>query len=649
MISDSLVLRIITFVYYFTTDERENKMKKDTTLFHEFSAITTQQWKEKITKDLKGKPYEKLIRKTPEGFEIKPFYREEDLANISYINSLPGEFPFIRGNNTTKNNWLVRQDILVNDIGAANAKALDVRLRGVDSLGFIFPEESKQEEQDLEKLVENIRADIMELNFSGGDALTIVNSVDALAKKYNRNLSKVKGSVNYDPLGEYSVNGNFRKNEKEDFEKLLSLFETGKHLPGFQLITINAHLFHNSGGGIVSELAYALAMGAEYLTYLTDNGLSVDDVAPKIRFHFAIGSEYFMEIAKFRAFKFLWAKVVNAYGLNNANNAATHIHASNSLWNKTVYDPYVNMLRTTTETMSALIGGIDSLSVMPFDATYNTPDDFSERFARNQQLILKEESYFDKVTDPAAGSYYIENLTNELIHYAWELFLETDAKGGYLKGFQKGDIQNRITKEADEKDRNIALRKHSVLGINQYPNITEHLEQLTTELVLYPKKQTSTEAEPLVLYRGAMAFEQLRYQTDQHSLNSPRPKVWMFTYGNLAMRRARSQFAGNFFGVAGYEIIDNPGFEKVADGVAAANKSNANIVVLCASDNDYETLALDAFQKLNKDFIVVLAGYPSNIADELKAAGMENFIHVKSNVLEELKRYQKMLGIKNHY
>jgi methylmalonyl-CoA mutase len=308
-----------------------------------------------------------------------------------------------------------------------------------------------------------------------------------------------------------------------------------------------------------------------------------------MRFHFAVGPEYFMEIAKFRAFRFLWAKVVNAYGLNNADNAATHVHASSSFWNKTVYDPYVNMLRTTTESMSALIAGVDSLTVLPFDATYNTPDDFSERFARNQQLILKEESHFDKVADPAAGSYYVENLTNELIHYAWDLFLETDVQGGYFESFKNGLIQNRIKTEAAGKDRNIALRKHAILGVNQYPNITERLKQLSAQSVLFPEKINEEKAytEPLTLYRGAMAFEHLRYQTDRYADNNPRPKVWMFTYGNLAMRRARSQFAGNFFGVAGYEIIDNPGFESVAGGIAAARKAKPDVVVLCASDEDF--------------------------------------------------------------
>jgi methylmalonyl-CoA mutase len=624
-------------------------MSKEKTLFNDFPPISTQEWIEKIEKDLKGKPYEKLIRKTPEGFEIKPFYREEDLKDVSFVNSMPGDFPFVRGKNIKENRWLVRQNINVDDINTANEKALKIRLNGVDSLGFILPENFKTDEKTIEKLLQNIRADVMELNFIGGDYLSIVKSIDALAKKYNRELDKVKGSVDYDPLGFLSLHGKFNTNKDEDFNNILKLYSAGKHLPKFRLININGHIFHNSGGGIVSELAYSLAMGADYLTFLTDKGITIDEAASKIGFHFAVGSDYFMEIAKFRAFRYLWAKVVNAYGLENSKNAQPFIHASSSLWNKTVYDPYVNMLRTTTETMSAVIAGVDSFTVMPFDNIYKQPDDFSERIARNQQLVLKEESYLGKVVDPAAGSYYIENLTKELIYHAWNLFLETDENGGYLKSFFNSYVQKRIKKEAYAKDIAVALRKHSILGVNQYPNVNEYIEKLEDESVLYPETVDlkNVDVEPLTIYRGAMAFEQLRYKTDKYSSNNKRPKVWMFTFGNLAMRRARSQFAGNFFGVAGFEIIDNNGFNSIKEGVATAEKDNPDIVVLCSSDEEYEDFALDAFNNLKDKFTVVLAGYPLNIVEKLKKEGLVNFIHVKSNVLEELKYYQKIVGINN--
>jgi methylmalonyl-CoA mutase len=319
------------------------------------------------------------------------------------------------------------------------------------------------------------------------------------------------------------------------------------------------------------------------------------------------------------------------------------IHCTNSHWNKTVYDPYVNMLRTTTETLSALIAGVDSMAVLPFDAPFEEPTPFAERIARNQQLLLKGVSYIDKVNDPAAGSYYIEELTQHIITASWELFLEIDDQGGYLKAFDNGFITSKIKQESTAKDTAIAQRKRILLGTNQYPNITEHKDDLN-ERVIHPSTE-ETKEEVLVPYRGAMGFEQLRHKTDSYALNKPRPTAWMFTYGNLAMRNARAQFAGNFFGCAGFEIVNNPGFENVDAGIKAARQAKPDIVVICSADDAYVNNALKIFNALKEETIVVLAGYPKDLLDQLTEAGFTNFIHVRSNVLEELKKYQLELGI----
>ncbi len=612
-------------------------------LFEAFPPVSTNEWKEKILKDLKGADYDKkLVWKTGERFDVQPFYRSEDLENLPHMDIFPGSFPYVRGNEIKHNRWLVRQDIKVDNIEEANHKALKIRLRGVDSLGFYFDDNFKPDVDSIEHLCENIRADIMELNFKTKYPLEIFEAIDTLAKKYNRNLEKVRGSVEYDPIGVFSLKGKFHNSEEEDLALLKNLHSASAYLPKFQYIVINAAIFANSGGGIVSEIAFSMAMAAEYLTYLTNAGLDVDDIAPRIRFHFSVGSDYFMEIAKFRAAKYLWSKIVNAYGLNDASNAEMIIHVSNSRWNKTIYDPYVNMLRTTTESMSAILGGINSLSVLPFNSIYESETEFSERIARNQQLVLKGESYMDKVADIGAGSYYIESLTDKLIHNAWERFLKVDDDGGYIKAFRKGNIQKIIKEEALKKDNDIATRRRSILGTNQFPNTGEHL----SSDFLLPKRETkvdNTDVEPLVIYRGAEQLEWLRYTTDKFSLSNKRPVVWMFTYGNLAMRKARSQFAGNFFGCAGYEIVDNPGFKTVALGIEAAKKAKPEIVVVCSSDEEYAEIAEPIFSTLKDESIIVLAGYPKDLIDRLKEIGLTNLIHVKSNLLEELTRYQDMI------
>ncbi|NQU35115.1 MAG: methylmalonyl-CoA mutase small subunit [Bacteroidetes bacterium] len=611
-------------------------------LFEAFPPVSDKEWKDKIITDLKGADYDrKLVWKTGEGFEVQPYYRQNDIANLPHMDILPGNFPFVRGNEVKRNNWLVRQDVCVDNIKDANKKALRIRLLGIDSLGFKFDDNFKPDVASIESLCENIRADIMELNFANNYPLETVKALDYLAKKYNRDLEKVKGSVEYDPIGDFSLRGSFKNSEEEDLSLLIDLHSASTHLPKVHYLTINASIFNNSGAGIVSELAFSMAMAAEYLTYLTNRGLSIDEVAQRIRFHFAVGSDYFMEIAKFRAAKYLWAKIVNAYGLDDASNAAMYIHCSSSQWNKTIYDPYVNMLRTTTESMSAILGGINSLSVLPFNSVFETETEFSERIARNQQLVLKGESYLDKVADISAGSYYIEELTDKLIHNSWEQFLKIEDEGGYLNAFKKGIIQKIVCEEASKKNKDIAIRKKSILGTNQFPNINEHLASDFD----FPKRNiySEMEVEPLTIYRGADQIEELRYQTDLYSEKNKRPVAWMFTYGNLAMRKARSQFAGNFFGCAGYEIIDNPGFKSVDEGVEAAKITKPDIVIICSSDEEYSDIAEPIFKALKNDSIIVLAGYPKDMIEKLEEIGLTNLIHVKSNLLDELSRYQKLI------
>ncbi|MFA7544125.1 MAG: methylmalonyl-CoA mutase family protein, partial [Candidatus Cloacimonadaceae bacterium] len=468
--------------------------------------------------------------------------------------------------------------------------------------------------------------------------------------KYNRPLNKVQGSINYDPLARLLRRGNWHKDEKTDFETAAALIKAAKKLPHLRVIGVNGHIFTNAGATIVQEMAFSLALGAEYLTKLTDLGLFIGEVSPRLKFNLAVGSNYFMEIAKLRAYRLLWANITNAYGLNDANNGKMNMHITNATYNLSLYDPYVNMLRTTTSSMSAILGGTDSLTVLPFDVPYETPTDFAERIARNQQLVLKEESYFDRVADPAAGSYYVESLTDSLIKAAWDLFLEIQEKGGYLEAVKQGFIQEQIKEAAQKRDMQIASRREIILGTNQHPNAGEQIKQDLPANVFEADDRRSETAivDTITTYRGAQAFEKLRYQTDVYSRDNKRPLVWMLTYGNLAMRKARAGFASSFFASAGYEIQDNLGFDSIEEGIEAAKTSQAEIVVLCSSDEEYEGNAQKAFEALSANQIVVLAGYPAAQMESLKAAGIQHFIHVKSNLLATLQGFQKALGIVNH-
>jgi methylmalonyl-CoA mutase len=626
------------------SDERKER------LFTEFRPVATKDWESLILNDLKGADYEKrLLWKTREGITVKPFYRSEDLLNLEFLNTLPDEFPYTRGNKILSNDWHIRQDIIVDDIEMANKKALDILMKGITSLGFIINPKFEPSISEIEKLCENIYADAVELNFiCYHNSFRVVQYVEKLVRKYNRDLEKIYGSVDFDPLGQYVLKGKFTVSEEASFDLAKQMIEAAKHLPNFRVINVNGSYFHNSGATLVETLALSLAQGVNYLTQLTEMGLSINEVAPRIKFHFAVGPNYFMEIAKFRAARLLWAHIVKAFGPCNESKAKMFIHAESSRWNKTVYDPYVNMLRTTTESMSAIIGGVDSMTVMPFDAVYNNPGEFSERIARNQQLLLKEESYLDKIADPAAGSYYIENLTASLAEQTWNLFLEIQEKGGFLAAFKSGYTQAKIKLSSLERNKAVAARQEILLGTNQYPHLSEFKTEFNGDFKSAEEQSQPEGAEVEILkpYRGANEFEKLRFATDRFAKNYTRPKVFLITIGNPAMRRTRAQFAGNFFGCAGYEIIDNLGFSSVREAADACLKSSAEIAVICSSDDEYAQFAPGLFGLLDGKTIVVVAGYPKSIVEDLKQKGIRHFIHMRSNVLETLKEFQKLLGIK---
>ncbi len=619
-----------------------DKTKKP--LLSDFPDISTEKWMEKITADLKGADFEKkLVWRTNEGFNVRPFYRSEDLEEVKYLDSLPGEFPYIRGTKKD-NNWYVRQDIKAVDADAANTKALDALTKGVTSLGFCFCEKVEDFDAQVEKVLKNIISDEIEINFNTKHgSKKLIDAVVAYLKKTNRDLSKVKGSVNFDTLGCLTTSGKSCKGFDEMFDHAKEMVEAGKDLPNFKTICVNGRLFNNAGSSIVQELAFALSMGNEYLAQLTDRGVSANDAANALKFNFGVGGNYFMEIAKLRAARMLWATIVKSYNTAGLEPAKMSIHCETSQWNKTIFDPYVNMLRTQTEAMSATIGGADSLTVQPFDTIYKESDIFSERIARNQQLLLKEESHFDKITDPSAGSYYIENLTNSIAEQAWALFVEVEEKGGYLAALKEGFIQTTVKATADKRKKAVATRRENLLGTNQFPNFTETVTEAITKDTNCKTKccEGDTIIEPIVKFRGAEEFETLRLATEK---SEKTPKVFMLTYGNLAMRLARSQFSCNFFACAGYEVIDNNGFPTVEEGVEAAKTAGADIIVLCSSDDEYAEAAPKTYEAINGQAIFVVAGAPK-CADELKEKGITNFINVRSNVLETLQGFSKELGL----
>lgn len=611
-------------------------------LFTEFQAPTTQEWLDKIQVDLKGADFQKrLVWRTSEGFSVQPFYRKEDVEKLQTPNALPGEYPFVRGNKKDDNTWYIRQEIDAADASAANIKAKDVLNKGIDSLSFKIPGKAVSAEF-VEQLLDGIYCDCVELNFctckrhSVELAQLLVSYFEA--KGYDK--EKIVGSIDWDPMEKIVMKG-------KDVEPLLqfapALVDALKDYPNFRCIAVNSVSLNNSGAYIIQELGYALAWGNEYLQQLGDAGVEPTLAASKIKFNMGISENYFMEIAKFRAARMLWAQIVKQYEPKCDCACKMCVNAVTTSYNMTIFDAHVNLLRSQTETMSAALAGVHSIVVTPFDAAYETPDDFSERIARNQQLLLKEECHFDTVVDPSAGSYYIEELTTSLATEAWKIFLKVEEEGGFLAAIKAGTVQDDINATNEKRHTLAAQRREFILGTNQFPNFNEKSDgKMPLEQSCGCGHKDESVYKAVSASRLAAEFEALRIATEKAE---KQPVAFMLTIGNLVWRQARAQFSCNFLATAGYKVVDNLGFNTVEEGVDAALAAGADIVVLCSSDDEYAQYAVPAYKYLDGRAMFVVAGAPA-CSDELKAAGIENFIHVKVNQLETLRMYNEKLGIK---
>ncbi len=666
--------------------------KKDS-LFEEFPPISTEEWEEVIKQDLKGADYKKKLRwKTGEGVEPLPFYRRENLSDLDRTAPIPKSYE-----DTEANSWEMREPIFEHSIPKANEAARNALDRGADALQFQLTVRRTegmldgdihglpiQSQSDFSSLLEGVSLESTPLHFDTGLASPALLAMlwDEIQRQ-NIDSKKVQATFSYDPFIYLLKHGHYSKN-KEHIERDISDLGqfTAKNLPSVRPIGVDGRFYHNSGATIVQELGYAMASASEYLAILTDNNLDIANAVPSLFFSFSIGSNYFLEIAKFRAARLLWKNLIEAYGIDSKKNAA-YLHGETSRWNKTLYDPYTNMLRTSTESMSGAIAGCDSLTVLPFDEHFRQPNAFSQRIARNQQLILSEEAYFNKVEDPAAGSYYLENLTEEIAEKAWSIFQDVESEGGLFKAIENGTVQSAIQKSQEQRNQTIAKRGRTFVGTNQYTNANENMsddigetnqtvalresdeisiESNAQSLVKYLSdafSQGATMADvterlfdfqrqqyrTVAPYRGPQAFEELRLATEKHQNT---PKVLNLPLGNKKWRKGRATFSANFFGCAGYDIEDPIGYANVEEAIDAIKDQQPDIAVICSSDKEYKDLVpaiADAVSNLDNPPILVLAGYPEEDVETYKEAGVDEFIYSKCNVLNTLTRFQKKLNV----
>lgn len=451
-------------------------------LFTNFAPVSAKEWKQKIQFELKGADYnETLIWNSPDDIKVKPFYDKEDVKEIISVTTKASEFK-------------ICQNIFVHDINKSIERALDSLARGAESIRFTIEDETIAIEKLLEKLPLESTPIFFHLNFISID---FVQKIESIATK-----RKATIYCNIDPIGHLAKEGNwFTTSEKNNFETLNNLVKRGNSL---SLISVNSALYQNAGATIVQQIAYTIAHANEYFNH-------VELSKPQTMvLEISVGTNYFFEIAKLRAIRLLFNLIVKEYN----QNWNCHLVVTPTKRNKTLYDYNVNMLRTTTECMSAILGGADTIANLPYDALYHKDNEFGDRIARNQLLILKNESYFDKVNNPSDGSYYIESLTQQLADKALVLFKDIEANGGFLKQLNEGIIKRKIQESADKEQDLFDSGKEILLGTNKHANKDDRMKH---DLELYPFvkiKPRKTLITPIIEKRLAEKIEQERLEKE---------------------------------------------------------------------------------------------------------------------------------------
>lgn len=415
-------------------------------LFEEFPPSNLEDWKKQIEKDLNGSDYsKKLIWKTYECFSVEPFYTEEDLENLSYLtDSIPGEYPFVRGNSQSGNEWEICELISGRNINDSNKLAKEALNNGTDSITFDGTVNTKEE---ISELLKDIPLEEIKLNFNVNlDTLEIFNTLIAEAGKRNIRPSKLSGAFYLSPLNDLLSDGSLQFDSDECFHRIKDFItQVDSKAPEYKALAVSSDSFSEEGSNIVQELAFSLAMGCEYIVKLVEKGLDMDLISKKLVFQFSVSSNYFMEIAKLRTARLLWAKIVEKFNPRDKSSCEMIIHCKTAESKKTHYDPYAKMLRDTVESMAAIIGGCDTLTVLPYDSRYESAKEYPDRLTRNTQLVLKEETYLHKIVDPGSGSYYIEKLTAILANEALQLFQNVENNGGYIQCVGNSFIQDLIS------------------------------------------------------------------------------------------------------------------------------------------------------------------------------------------------------------
>ncbi|OAT74655.1 methylmalonyl-CoA mutase family protein [Parageobacillus thermoglucosidasius] len=659
------------------------------------------EWEQAVEKSLKGKPFEKLYSTTYENIIIKPIYTRRDIESLAHVEQYPGFPGYVRGtrpNGYIQEPWKVSQEISATSPQEWNEIVKHDLAKGqteihivLDRLGF--PVISLD---DMEIMFSDISLDQYSLRVdAGAQSLSFFALFAAYLQKRQMPFAAVHGTIGMDPIGTLAETGHLSFSLASLYDVMADAVQWAKNnMPHVKTIIVRGEPYHNGGANAIQELAFAFSTAVEYINACLDRGLMIDDIASRIQFSFAIGSNFFMEIAKLRAARLVWSNIVQAFG-GSERAQKIAMHARTSYFTKTIYDPYVNMLRATAEAFAATVGGADSLHVSPFDEAIGPADEFSRRIARNTQLILLEEAHIANVIDPAGGSYYVEMLTAKVAEESWRLFQQIEGKGGIVKALQDEVVQAEVENVAKQRRDNVKKRKEKIVGTNFYANLAEtpiqkanesgekplsllrideenvvQLQEgfrekrwIATAVFMAARRATAREieaalkgdgtslnVEPIPQWRLAEPFEQLRKAAEAYlEKYGYRPTVHLINIGNIPNYKARADFITGFFEAGGVAVSKSEGYHTAEEAVSGALEANGTHYIICGSDESYTDMVpaiAKALKQTNSNVKLYVAGKQApDVEQSFAQAGVDGFLHIGSNCYETIVSFMKEMGV----
>lgn len=701
--------------------------------FDEFEKPTYEEWQQEVEKALKGGDFnKKMFTKTYEGITLQPIYtpklHQESIPKGVY----PGAGSFLRGTKASgyiKQSWGVSQyvdDSLPKD---ANHASLYEIVKGSTIHNIRLDEATRHDQdvqvgaavgvggtslstlQDYSELVERFNSKENPFYIEAGASSAIILSMlSAALESQSKKAADIKGVVGADPIGTWVKDGALHISLDTAFDEMAhTVLWAKEHAPQLRTVLVSGDAYANGGANDVQEVAYALATAVCYVRQLVQRHVDMETIAHSLLFTFSLGANFFMEIAKLRALRIIWARIMEAFGACESCRAV-HVHGRTSAFTKTVYDPYVNLLRNTTQAFSGVVGGLDSLEVSPFDQPIRKSDDFSRRIARNIQVMLQTEFELRQPVDPVGGSWYVETLAAELADKIWTEFQLIESKGGIIAALKEGHPQAEVKSVLQERFKNLAFRKDVAVGNNMYANMTEELldtkaenqetlrqkrtEQIESFLGTVDAKavaaaESTLEAgtsepgqlvelireaaragltmrqirkaldsgdipsetiEAITAHRWTEQFEALRMRTENYKQRTKdNVKVFLANMGPIPQHKPRADFSTGFFEVGAFEVIKNDGHETTADAARAAREANADVVVICSTDDTYPELVPPLAKELKETMpnaTVILAGAPpKDLEPVYREAGVDDFISVRANCYAILHALQDKKGM----